>query len=296
MARWLSGELEPEELQALEKSEDFGDYVEIVAGMDRFIKPTFTGEALGEKIRAKIAAPKKSKVIRFRPWHYAVAASILVLFSSVLFFSEMSYTTLPGQQTTVLLPDGTRVRLNADTQLKRARFFWSSDRTVQLVGGEAFFEVERGTDFEVTSPEGSIHVLGTKFNVKSREGHFEVGCFQGKVQVVAGETGAKAVLTKGQRVRGTGQGLESGTLKGQRPPWMKGESVFENVPLKVVLSDLEAQYGITMDAKGIHLDEKYTGGFVHGNLDRALTTVLLPMGIEFRIAADSTTVVLTPMD
>src|SRR5690606_847524 len=159
LARWLSGEITPGDRQRLEESEGFGDYVEIVKGMDRFLKPSFDGIALRDKIQREIDPPKKTRVIRFRPWHYGVAASILVLFSLAFFFSEIQYGTLPGEQLTVSLPDGTQVHLNADTQIKRSRFFWSKDKKVDLVHGEAFFEVIRGEGFEVSTPQGVVRVL-----------------------------------------------------------------------------------------------------------------------------------------
>ena len=296
LARWLSGEITPGDRKRLEESEGYGDYVEIVQGMDRFLKPSFAGNALRERIQGQIDSPRKSRVIRFRPWHYGVAASILVLFSLAFFFNEIHYDTLPGEQLTVSLPDGTQVHLNADTQIKRSRFFWSMDKKVDLVRGEAFFEVVRGDGFEVSTPQGIVRVLGTRFNIKNRGGSFEVACYQGKIEFVAEDTGVGTQLGAGQKLKEVNGSFEAGTLERDLPPWTRGESVFENIPLSVVLLELEAQYGISFQSNGLATDEKYTGGFVHGNLDRALTTVLLPMGIQYRMAPDQRTVLLSLMD
>lgn len=296
LARWLSGEISPGDRQLLENSEGYADYVKIVEGLDRFIKPDFDPEALREKIQKDINLSKSSKTIRFKPWHYGVAASILIVFSLAFFLREVQYVTLPGEQLTVSLPDGSTARLNADSHIKRSRFFWTAEQGVDLLRGEVFFEVERGDGFQVSTPVGKVEVLGTKFTVKSRENYFEVACYQGTVRFVESQTGTGTLLTQGQRFKGVDGNLERGTLDGQMPPWMEGESIFENVPLNVVLLELGAQYGITFDTMDVDLDEKYTGGFVHGNMALALATVLLPMDIQYQVSSDNRTVVLSPMD
>lgn len=296
LARWLSGEIGPQELRELEASENFGDYRQIVQGMDRFQKPPYNGEALKEKIQTQIDARKGGKLISFKPWHWGIAASVLLLFSLTFFFREVEHATLPGQQLTVSLPDGSLMKLNANTQVRRARFLWSRDKKIQLLQGEAYFQVERGEGFQVSTPQGSVEVLGTQFNVRSRLDYLEVSCYQGKVRFVEPETSREILLEKGQKLSGTAAGLRTGTMVGPAPPWLEGESVFENVPLKVVLLELEAQYGLFIETMDIDLEERYTGGFVHGNLEGALTTVLLPMGIQYQMDPAGGTLLLSPRD
>jgi hypothetical protein len=56
---------------------------------------------------------------------------------------------------------------------------------------------------------------------------------------------------------------------------------------------LEIQFGITFEMNGVDINDKFTGGFVHDNLDTALTTVLVPMGIQYTLGKDNKTVLLT---
>ena len=296
LARWLSGDIDPEERQLLEASENYGDYQRIVRGMERIQKPSYDGEALREKIQAQIDSPNNGRTISLRPWYYGAAASILLLCSLAFFFRDVEHSTLPGQQLAISLPDGSQMRLNANTQIKRSRFFWSRDKKVELLQGEAYFEVRKGAGFEVSTPQGSVQVLGTKFNVRSRQGHFEVACYQGKVQFTQVGSTQGTLLERGQRVSGADGTLRSGAMENPTPPWMQGESVFDNAPLKVVLLELEAQYGVSIQTSDIDMEERYTGGFVHGNLERALTTVMLPMGIQYRLGPGGTTILLSPRD
>lgn len=87
---------------------------------------------------------------------------------------KYNYLTIPrGGQYAIKLSDGTHVWLNSETQLKYpAAFVEGSDRKVELVYGEAFFDVSPSTDhngakFKVLSKNQEIEVLGTEFNVKA---------------------------------------------------------------------------------------------------------------------------------
>ncbi len=294
LARWLSGELNPEERQAFEKSEAYKDYMDIINGVDRFIKPSFDREALRSNLFLKLDAPQKDKIISLKPWYYAAAACIVILLSLGVFFNEVHYTTAVGEQQTVALPDGSTVRLNADSHLKRARFFWSSHKKLSLVKGEGFFEVEKGDGFEVHTALGKVQVLGTKFNVKNRQDYFEVACYEGKVQFEESESKTKTILVQGQKVIKMERDFNRETVTNLEPTWLEGESIFTNTPLHLVLMELEIQYGITFEMNGgVDINNKFTGGFVHNNLDTALTAVLVPMGIQYTLGKDNKTVLLT---
>ncbi|RZF60372.1 FecR family protein [Sphingobacterium corticibacterium] len=73
-----------------------------------------------------------------------------------------------GGQYAVVMPDGTRIWLNAATQLSYTARYGKRDRTVEL-NGEAYFEVEKNAalPFIVKSKGQEIKVLGTSFNVNA---------------------------------------------------------------------------------------------------------------------------------
>ena len=79
--------------------------------------------------------------------------------------------------------DGTKVHLNAGTTLSYSKNFNSTSREVTL-NGEAYFEVEKGSSpFIISTDLAKVTVLGTKFNVRSREDGFEIGVNEGKVKI-----------------------------------------------------------------------------------------------------------------
>ncbi len=293
IARWLSGSLSPEESDAFEKSGEVEDYKRIIRATDRFIKPAFAKEALREKVLTAIDRPR-GRVIALKKWYYVAAASIAVLFALGLFFNEVSYTAEPGEKLSVILPDGSKVALNAGSRLTRSRFFWSSHRKVALEYGEGFFEVEKGEGFQVVTQTGNIDVLGTKFNIKNRGRIFEVACYEGKVQFEEAVTKSRAILEKGQQIVRLANGFERDTTLGTSPVWLKGQSVFENVPLFQVLEELETQYGYAFDRNGVDISKNFTGSFVHTDLQIALMAVLVPMGIDYEVAEGAKMILLKP--
>jgi len=106
-------------------------------------------------------------------WQYLVPTNDLVQLSTNF-----------GEVKTHLLPDGSKVILNANSTLT-FKEHWASNtsREVQLKG-EAFFEIIKRSDkerFIVQTDKGIIQVLGTSFNVKQRATAFEVALLEGIV-------------------------------------------------------------------------------------------------------------------
>jgi transmembrane sensor len=94
--------------------------------------------------------------------------------------------TKPGSQTNIVLHDGTKVWLNADSKLSYANNFNGTTREVNL-SGEAFFDVVSNKDkpFIIHTSKILIRVTGTSFNVRSYpdEARVETSLIKGKVEV-----------------------------------------------------------------------------------------------------------------
>ena len=106
-----------------------------------------------------------------------------------------------GGEYRMVLADGTRVMLNAETRLWFPEAFGDGERRVFLEG-EAYFEVakERERPFWVDFREGTVRVLGTQFNVKAYGGEEAVATLvHGKVEVARGQEAV--VLQPGEQCR-----------------------------------------------------------------------------------------------
>jgi len=99
----------------------------------------------------------------------------------------MNTVTAPaGQRVNLTLPDGTKVWLNARSEIQYPAVFIGSIRRVKLTG-EAYFEVkhDKSNPFIVQTKKCNIKVLGTKFNVEAYEDSddFCTSLMQGSIDV-----------------------------------------------------------------------------------------------------------------
>ena len=96
----------------------------------------------------------------------SIAAS--VTFIGMLFFLSIPVTVeVPNSElATVNLPDGSSITLNSGSELSYSRLYNHLNRTVTL-SGEGYFDVQSNADkpFIVNTPNSSVKVLGTEFNL-----------------------------------------------------------------------------------------------------------------------------------
>lgn len=290
LARWLNNELTPSELREFEKSPDYLLYKKIADKSLEFSAPDFNKKEVFAQVQTKLASKKKGKVRSLAKRLSYVAAASVVLTFAILFFNDATkeYTANKGEKLAIVLPDNSKVLLNANSSISFNEVSWNEDRTVEL-HGEAYFEVEKGSTFTVKTEEGEVAVLGTKFNVRMDHGLFEVICYEGKVQANSHED--SALLMKGNAFRKLhGFSSEKWEVLRSEPTWKKGESSFKSVPLKHVIKALENQYAIAFDMANIDSNERFTGSFTHHNLETALQTVFVPMKIDVTFSGKKTVV------
>ena len=284
LARWISGDLSPDELKSFQKSDDYKLYEKINKISQEFEVPSFNSDALFNKIQQnKVAkASTKGKVVKLIPnWAYAVAASVVIAVGLLYYNSESHFQTGFSEQLAVVLPDNSKVQLNANSEIDYNAHKWDYKRLIKLKG-EAFFDVEKGASFKVKTLGGLVEVLGTEFNVISRGNYFEVRCQEGKVRVTSDAANKEVILLPGNALRIVNSDLEKWNFNINETNWIQGESIFHNTPLSQVLMALENQFQVVFDASKINLSDRFTGGFSHKDLNLALKTVLHPMNISFK--------------
>lgn len=244
---------------------------------------------LTDKIEQKKTLPE-SRTIRLRPMFYAAAASVLILISSWFIFNYInnSVVSVPyGETAYLILPDKSEVTLNSGSSIEYKKWGFRKNRNVNLQG-EAFFNVTDGNSFTVLTNQKSIEVLGTSFNVFSRDNKFRVQCITGTIKVEI--PGTKAiVLDKGNGVKYDLENkapeiinVDTATVTS----WMNGEFYFESVPVKDVLKEIERQFNVTIQYNNIE-NRVYTGYFKNDSLESALENVCLPMSLHFEISGKS---------
>lgn len=212
----------------------------------------------------------------------SAAAAIVVVFSSFALLYNKEVVAPKGTRLSLLLPDGSKVQLNAYSSVSYKPYSWKISRRVKMEG-EAFFEVVKGSKFSVITPNGSVAVLGTSFNVIARGELFDVTCVTGRVEVTSANSstlltpGMGSTLQEGSLV--SSEGRDADAITG----WIKGEFSFSDARLIDVIEEIERQYNITIVAPK-DLNYFYTGKFsMDKNPEEILQIIGKPFGITLGI-------------
>jgi transmembrane sensor len=235
---------------------------------------------------------KSSAIVYFFTQPLSIAASLLIIAAlgiSIIWLAGVKTVTVPrGETLAITLPDKTEVFLNAESSISYKRTGWKKNRIAELQG-EAFFKVSKGPGFTVVFPSGSVTVIGTSFNVFSRENNFEVLCKSGAVLVTSGENNIAENLQSGEGIRKETindelliKRFEFSTTA--EIPWIQGDFYFDNIALESVFKEIERQFDVIIHAPDVDTNRRYSGVFRRGNLNEALEMVCIPMGLEYRLA------------
>ena len=165
-----------------------------------------------------------------------------------------NYLTVPrGGQFFIQLADGTKVWLNSDSKLKYPENFTEGKvREVELVYGEAYFDVSPSTDhkgakFKVLSKYQDIEVLGTEFNVKAYTDEDKIYTTLAEGKVSLEKENVKSFLAPGQQAV-TKQGIGKVTVQyidvAAEISWKKGLFTFKRESLKQIMKTLSRWYNV----------------------------------------------------
>ncbi|MEM7572797.1 MAG: FecR domain-containing protein [Bacteroidota bacterium] len=193
-------------------------------------------------------------------WIAAAAAVIILVVGFTKFLptaepstSWIAVSTLFGEQKTVMLPDGSEVILNANSQLRYPAGEWNGiqERRVELEG-EAFFKVQRqteGSPFIVESGGMEVEVLGTQFNVYQRGYESEVILAEGLVAIRYKDTLGQVQsieLEPGDRITYSGAANAVPTPHtdlNSLLSWKEGYLVFRDQTLEEIADRLQEIFG-----------------------------------------------------
>jgi len=225
------------------------------------------------------------KVIRmgWRQWSLAAAAVGLLLLGLTAFlrFYSTAYTIPAGEHLLVELPDASKVQLNAGSSLSYHPYWWAFSRDVKLEG-EAYFEVQKGSRFQVESANGNTTVLGTSFNIYARDNNYRVTCLTGKVQVSNAARTASVILFPDEKAEWTaGSFIKTVVESHTAIAWTTNSFVFTASPINEVFREIERQYNVRLDV-GAAVDFSYSGNFDKAaDVRQVLGYVCRPFNLSF---------------
>ncbi len=290
-SKWL--ELHPDLSGMVAKAKDIVEGIQFVSHPISLDLKKEMWKNIDQATTDKAVTPKSRRL--FMISSVAAAAAVLLILYSIFTMNDgLIISTDIGGQELVQLPDNSSVKLNAVSSVQYDTGKFLEERTINLKG-EAFFEVEKGSRFIVETASGNVEVLGTSFNVYSRDDSLSVSCYTGKVKV--SRAGNEVVLTPGENVEigSARKSMEKETFTKEEdtPSWMNGMFSFKNEKLSVVFDELKRQYNINIEYEDPSISNQVTGVvfFNSGNLDEALKNIAFTEKIQYK--KEGNTVVLS---
>ncbi len=196
----------------------------------------------------------------------------------------------PGQKITTRLPDGTVVKLNANSRIITPEVFQEDIRRVEL-HGEAFFDVVQDTSrpFIITIGDMEVKVLGTSFNVKE-DGDLEqkiVAVKSGKVAVEDKNSGELVVLNPSQLVvQNKNEGLYKKDFTEEEGlfAWTENKLVLNDDDHEKVLREIGYWFGKEVEVRGnIDREVKYTAIYENPTLEEVLLSTSHIFKFQYKI-------------
>ncbi|MBO9633852.1 MAG: FecR domain-containing protein [Chitinophagaceae bacterium] len=195
----------------------------------------------------------------------------------------------------LVLPDGSRVWLNAESAIRYPTSFEGKERKVEL-SGEAFFEIAKNEKmpFKVSiDPKTELEVLGTSFNINAykNEEAMRATLLSGSVRMNAAQAPG-TVLRPGEQAVVAQSGikvLQADTAKVMA--WRHGIFNFENADIKIVMRQLERWYNIDVEYEN-SIPEITFGGKMGRDLSLQNVLRILEISkVHFRLASNNKLIV-----
>jgi ferric-dicitrate binding protein FerR (iron transport regulator) len=198
-------------------------------------------------------------------------------------------TTPRGGQYQVVLPDGTRVWLNAASSITYPTVFPASARTV-TVSGEAYLEVEKDATrpFSVRTQNQQVAVLGTSFNINAYENETttRTTLLEGSISVSnpASSNPMSAMLTPGQQAILNAAGLKVQEADTEAVlAWKNGLFHFSSAGIEDIMRQVARWYDIEVVYEGKITTDRFSGKVARSANISEVLKVLQESGVRFKI-------------
>lgn len=275
-------------------------------------------------VHARISQKRgKARNIPFN-WRLPVAAAAALIIMAIglaYFLNRETVHTLPnvvatkkGNKTNIVLPDGTKVWVNADSRLTYDQSFGQHTREVELTG-EAYFDVahDRKRPFIVHTNNIDVRVFGTAFNVRcyADESSTQTTLVRGSVQInLKHAKDQKIMLAPNEKLVVQNaypkQQLKSSAVEAPQiellaiksnprdsfvteTEWVNNKLVFDKDQLEQIIPVLERWYNIKIVCRNKPVTQTFSGTFENDKLEDVLQSLQLSAGIRYKIEKEVVT-------
>lgn len=323
LAKELANALSPQEAEELQSMLRDERLKERYALLQLYLRDNVTARTEDDAMFARIlnripvqdaqeAEPETGRRFTFY-WKAASIAAVLLLVFSLLFSlffldhtASKQVATRRASKTTILLADGTKVVLNADSKLVYPESFTGKNREVTL-SGEAYFDVTSDAErpFIIHTEKMDVRVLGTAFNVSSypEDKFTEATLIHGRIEVTLKDRPADRItLSPNEKLRIRNRAIEAAGdhqheealaeithLKNAdshiaETSWMYDRIEFRNETFRELARKLERTYDVRIRFRDDSLAMlKFTGSFEKEPVENVLQALSLLEHFSFEV-------------
>jgi transmembrane sensor len=223
-------------------------------------------------------------------------AKVVKLNSATLAYSagdennhEIFYNTLStpsGGQYQLILPDGTRVWLNASSSIHFPTLFKGKERNV-TVTGEVYFEVAKNAaiPFKIIVKDVEVKVLGTHFNIMAYndENSMNITLLEGSVKVTKGSLNTTLVPGQQSMINKTGDIKVVEADIEEVMAWKNGWFQFNAYDIKTVMRQISRWYDVEIVYEGKIPDGHFSGLVSRDNDISQVLKIMQAAGVRFKI-------------
>lgn len=203
---------------------------------------------------------KKKNQIRLIPLWLKIAAVFSGVIVIALFYyssGKKDFITISSKYAetkNIVLPDGSKVTLNANSSIKYADN-WNTEHREVWLKGEGFFKIKHAeiagkapVKFIVHASEVNVEVVGTQFNINSKDDRkTKVLLTSGKIRLSVIQNNGKAVNMSPDDLFDYDSETKIYSVTKVKPDtyvsWIDHKYIFEKAPLEEVCKELQRYYG-----------------------------------------------------
>lgn len=248
------------------------------------------------KLKTQLKILEKLKATRGFFYYWQRVAAILIipvlLISGYYIIRNVTTVVQPtvecvktpfGARTSMILPDGSTIWLNAGSEVSYPHHFGKT-REIALKG-EAYLEVKKDSKpFIVKTAYGSVKVLGTKFNVFAFDNEpFRTTLVEGSVAINDIVNSKDVILEPGfQYVAEKGSNSLEKVTPEIYTSWKDGKMVFRRESFEQVARRLERWFNVTIELKGETIKNLwYTGSIEMESFSEVLELIKNSTPIDY---------------
>ena len=307
LKKYIDNTITPEELEQLREYVSTLDDEQLAAVLDgnscKGVASPFTEKEVQQLKTSLLESlpeePSRWSVVKTIVAWAAVLLVPVLLCSTFYFYHHYSnvsrerivVSTGPFERSSIKLPDGTHVKLNANTELSySAQAFTGSDRSVSFTG-EAYFEVSKlhGGHFTVKGDGYIVEVKGTKFNVSASKSDSEVvvSLDEGRVGFTSSKGGTVDMLPGDVSTLERSSGMitvRHNQSTNDFSAWKRNEIVVRHSSLSHLLDLMKRSYGVSFRVdRNVLPASTFSGTIPSDNLSEALDILETAYGIRTHV-------------